>query len=150
MTPARQSTKPLTVIPGGTSEETLLDKVELLSGAIVELRETVSELRASLTLEKGRLARLLDHLDVSRLEYDSFEHTGRLPSRLQTARKCPPENQPPDTDADVLLKSVGLAREEYELFKQNGEIDWDRTSLGRSMNRLIEEIEKEADSLNQE
>ena len=137
-----KSTKLLKVVPSNTSEKTPLDKVKLLSDAIVELKETVSDLKDSLTVVKDELDRLLDRLDMSRLDYETFRHTGKLPAHLQPRRQvtCDP---PSKTNSDVLLEAVGLPREQYELFRRNGKINWDRSDLGRALNQLVAEVEKE-------
>jgi hypothetical protein len=138
--------KNLTVISGGTSEETLLDKVKLLSDAIVALKEVVSDLKSSLAAEKDKFDQLLDQLGMSRLDCDSFKHTGKLPTHLQGRREC--DNPQLKMDADDLLESVGLSRRQYELSKEDGKINWDLSDLGRALNNLTTEIEKETDSLN--
>ena len=140
--------KSITIVTGGTSEETLLDKVKLLSDAIVELKKTVSDLRSSLDAEKDELNQLLDRLEMSKLDYETFRHTGKLPAHLQARRQECCSNDPESKmDADVLLESVGLSRGQYELFKQDGEIDWDLSDLGNALNKLIAEVEEENTSL---
>ena len=83
---------------------------------------------------------------MSKLDYETFRHTNKLPAHLQPRRQvaC---NPPSKTDADVLLEAVGLSREQYEMFKRDGEINWDRSDLGRALNQLVSEVEKETTSL---
>ena len=130
---------PLLAVP--TSEETLLDKVQLLSDAIVELRGSVNDLKYQLIAEKDKLEQLQDRIGMSRLEYDSFRDTEKLPSHLLRKKEIRNSyDQQLKMNTDVLLEDVGLSNRPI---MRNGKIDWDQSVVGKKLNQLIADVEKE-------
>jgi len=130
-------------VAGGTDDETLLDKVKALSESVAELKETITGLRESLEWEQNRFAQLLDDLGMSKMEYESFQATGRLPKSLTRSRHdLAVSNQQLAADIDELLDAVGLTKEQYEQFKLNGKIDWDESALGDALNDIIQTVEE--------
>jgi hypothetical protein len=144
-----KATKHIAIVPDDT--ETPLDKIQALSDAIVELKDAVSDLKLRLADEKEELDRLLDAIGMSRLEYDSYRHTGKLPFLLRPSgplrgkQDCDSEDRSLRVCTDTLLEALGLSRLDGE--RDCDSIDWNRSEVGRKLNQLITVIERETSSI---
>ena len=133
----------LKAVAGDTDDETLLDKVTTLSESVAELKGTIVNLKESLEWEQDQFARLLDDLGMSKMDYESFQATGRLPKNLTHVKSiltlgC----QHLTAEIDELLDAVGLSRTQYDEFRLSGKIDWDESALGEALNDIIQTVEE--------